>query len=78
MYVMVVVSKALIPTISGLHFVCGGHELFHALVDADIVDFEARAFGHHADQILTDIVEVAAHGAHQQRADALGGAVLAR
>ena len=58
------------PMIVGLHFVGGGHELLDALIDADVVDLEAGALGHHADQVLADVVQVAAHRAHQQHADA--------
>ena len=66
---MVVVSSALMPMIVGLALVGGGHEFLDALIDADVVDFEAGAFGHHADQVLADVVQVAAHRAHQQHAD---------
>ena len=48
-----------------------GHELLDALIDADIVHFEARALGHHADQVLADVVQIAAHRAHQQNAGRL-------
>ena len=56
------------PMMVGLHFVGGGQELLDALVDADVVHLEARALGHHADEVLADVVQVAAHGAHQQHA----------
>ncbi len=59
------------PMIVGVALVGGGHELLDALVDADVVHLEARAFGHHADQVLADVVQVAAHRAHQQHAGAL-------
>ncbi len=46
-----------------------GHELLDALVDADVVHFEPGAFSHHAHEVLADVVQVAANGAHQQHAD---------
>src|ERR1039458_2848343 len=59
------------PNDIGFALFGGGHEFVDALVHADIMHFEAGAFGHHADQVLADVVEVAAHGAHQQGPDAL-------
>ena len=56
--------------IVGLALVGGGHELLDALIDADVVHLEAGALGHHADEVLADVVQVAAHRAHQQHADA--------
>ena len=64
------------PMIVGLALLGGRHELLDALIDADVVDFEARPFGHHADQVLADVVQIAAHRPHQQHAGALDGAVL--
>ena len=64
------------PMIVGLALVGGRHELLDALIDADVVDFEARPFGHHADEVLADVVQVAANRAHQQHAGALDAAVL--
>ena len=58
------------PMMVGLALVGGGHELLDALVHADVVDLEAGALGHHADEVLADVVQVAAHGAHQQHAGA--------
>ena len=76
MYVIVVVSSALMPMIVGLHFAGRGHEFLHALIHADIVNLKARALGHHAHQVLADIVQIAAHRAHQQHADGSRGAIL--
>ena len=59
------------PMIVGLALVGGGHELLDALVDADVVHLEAGALGHHADEVLADVVQVAADGAHQQHAGRL-------
>ncbi len=64
------------PMMSGWHLLGGSHELLDALIDADVVDLEARAFGHHADEVLADIVQIAAHRAHQQDAGRLRAAVL--
>ena len=58
------------PMIVGLHLVRRGHELFDALIDADVVHFKPRALGHHADEVFADVVQIAADGAHEQRADA--------
>src|ERR1039458_6997089 len=59
------------PNDIGFALFGSGPEFVDALVHADIMHFEAGAFGHHADQVLADVVQVAAHGAHEQRANAL-------
>ena len=58
------------PMIVGLHLSGGGHEFLDALIHADIVHLKSRPFGHHADQIFADVVQIAADRAHQQHADA--------
>src|SRR5579859_3392679 len=60
----------------GLAFFGGGHELLHTLIDADVVQFEARAFGHHANEIFPDVVEIAADGAHEENAFGFDGTVF--
>ena len=56
----------------------GGQEFFDALVHADVVDPEPRAFGHHADEVLANVVEVAADSSHEQDAGGLDTGILRR
>ena len=49
----------------------GFQVLFHRVVDADVDDLKARAFHHHADQVFTDVVDVALDGADHHLADRL-------
>ena len=55
-----------------LELIGRGLELLHALVDADVLHDEAGALGHHANEVLADIVKVAAYGAHEQPAGRVG------
>jgi hypothetical protein len=58
-----------------------GQVLLDRVVDAEVDDFEARAFHHHADEVLADVVDVAldgadhhlAHGAARRWRPAAGG-----
>jgi hypothetical protein len=58
----------------GLELIRRRLKFFHALIDADVLHDETRALGHHADEVFSDVVEIAAHGAHEQTAGLRGGA----
>ena len=51
---------------SGLYLLGGGEKFLQALVHADVNDLEACALGHHADEVLADVMQIAADGAHEQ------------
>ena len=59
----------------GVAFVRSSHEFLDALIDADVVNLEAGPFGHHADEVLSNVMQVAANGAHEEHAGALRVAV---
>jgi hypothetical protein len=49
----------------------GFDELLRRHLNAEVDDVKACAFEHDVDQVLTDFVDVALHGAHEERADGL-------
>ena len=59
----------------GLEGLGRGGEFLDALVHADVLDLEPGALGHHADEVLADVVEIAADGAHEQATGGIGVAL---
>ena len=45
-----------------------GDVVFNRIIDAYVEDLKARAFQHHRNKILADVVNVAFHGADDHRA----------